>query len=72
MQTLTGLFVSEGTSDGPLAGIVTTLFARHGIPIRLSTPDFEYLVKVKKDVESRVKAGLQLIGRTVDIVVVHR
>lgn len=69
---LNGLFVSEGTSDGPLAEIVTSLFMQRGVPVRLSTPDFEYLDKVKKDVESRLIAGAQLVNGSLDLIVVHR
>ncbi|MCO6009681.1 hypothetical protein NE236_32390 [Actinoallomurus purpureus] len=68
----TGLFVSEGTSDLPLADIVETLFVDRGVPVRLSKPDFTLLRKVPKDVESRLRAGMELLGSPVDVIVVHR
>ncbi|WP_280497562.1 DUF4276 family protein [Nocardia asiatica] len=71
-RIFSGLFVCEGTSDLPLAEIIETLFIDHGIDVRLSKPDYALLGKVAKDVASRVKAGLRLLGGPVDLVVVHR
>ncbi|WP_080042371.1 DUF4276 family protein [[Actinomadura] parvosata] len=69
----TGIFVAEGSSDAPLAGIVESLFAARGVALRLSAPDFERLGKVSKDVASRVEAGIRLMGGLQpDVVVVHR
>ncbi|GGL97360.1 MULTISPECIES: DUF4276 family protein [Micromonospora] len=67
-----GLFVSEGTSDLPLADLVESLFVGAGASVRLSKPDYSLLPKVSKDVRSRVQAGLKLVGGTVDLIVVHR
>ncbi|MEV0294689.1 hypothetical protein [Nocardia sp. NPDC050710] len=71
-QVYSGLFVCEGTSDLPLAEIVETLFIERGMDVRLSKPDYALLGKVPKDVESRVRAGLDLVDGPVDVVVVHR
>lgn len=69
----TGLFVAEGTSDLPLAGIVESLFLERGVSLRVSRPDFALLPKkVRKDVASRVRAGIELIGKTPDVIIVHR
>lgn len=66
-----GIFIAEGTSDSPLADIVETLFLREGVSVVLSRPDFASL-NVKRDVTSRVAAGLALAGSNVDLIVVHR
>ena len=72
MPTLhSGVFVAEGSSDGPLADIVELLFLRNGVHVNLSRPDFTQL-KVSKDVGSRVEASRKLVGTDVDLVVVHR
>jgi hypothetical protein len=71
MTLHTGLFVAEGSSDAPLAGLVTELFAEHGVRLRLQEPDFTWL-KVAKDVRSKVRAGIELAGAGFDVVVVHR
>lgn len=71
-RTFTGLFVAEGSSDAPLAGIVESLFLDRGFMVRLSAPDFSLLDRTPKDVRSRVSAGLALIGDGADVVVVHR
>lgn len=72
-QGLSGLFVCEGPSDMPLAAIVETLFVERGAQMRLSTPDYSLLAKkVSKSVESRIRAGLELVGKNVDLVVIHR
>lgn len=68
----TGLFLAEGSSDAPLADLVTQLFSEHQIRLRLSQPDFTRLDKVAKDVRSKVEAGLLLTGSDVDVIVVHR
>jgi hypothetical protein len=70
-RRLSGLFVAEGSSDGPLADIVEFLFLQRGTPVDLSRPDFAPL-KVAKDVASRVEVGLRLVGADVDVIVVHR
>jgi hypothetical protein len=67
-----GLFVAEGTSDGPLAGLVELLFRERGADLRLTVPPFEQLSNVRKDIKSRVEAGLKLMDNRVDLVVVHR
>ncbi|MVU83410.1 DUF4276 family protein [Nocardia sp. ET3-3] len=67
-----GLFICEGSSDQPLAEIIETLFVERGVDVRLSHPDFSLLPKVAKDVGSRVRAGIELLGGVVDVIVVHR
>lgn len=69
-----GLFVAEGSSDAPLADLVTGLFAARGVSVQLTRPDFSLLdERVPRDVASRVAAGRRLMeGRAVDFVVVHR
>jgi hypothetical protein len=68
-----GLFVAEGTSDLPLAEIVEALFFERGCSVQLSSPDFSLLSnKVKKDVTSKLSAGVKLMGAMPDLVVVHR
>lgn len=67
-----GLFICEGTSDQPLAEIIEALFVERGVYIRLSHPDFSLLPKVAKDVKSRVQAGIELLGGSVEVIVVHR
>ncbi len=72
-RAFSGLFVCEGSSDMPLATIVETLFVERGMEMRLSTPDYSLLAeKVSNTVESRIRAGIELIGDNVDIVVIHR
>lgn len=71
-RLLTGIFVAEGSSDAPLADIVETLFLERGYRIRLTRPDFARLPKVAKDLTSRLDACVQMLGGTVDVVVVHR
>lgn len=71
-HSYTGLFVAEGSSDLPLADIVESLFLDRGVSLRLSTPDFALLPKVAKDVRSRIVSGLELVGGSVDVIVVHR
>ncbi|WP_248965912.1 DUF4276 family protein [Sphaerisporangium perillae] len=72
MRAFTGLFVSEGTSDLPLADLVESLFIDRGVPVRLSKPDFAPLGGVAKDVKSRLEAGRRLLHDSVDLLVVHR
>ncbi|GAB2642595.1 DUF4276 family protein [Nocardia goodfellowii] len=67
-----GLFVCEGTSDLPLAEIVETLFIERGADTRLSRPDYSLLGRVPKDVQSRVRAGVELMDGPVDLIVIHR
>src|SRR5262245_15175338 len=67
-----GLFVGEGSSDMPLADLVEALFLDEGVAIHLSKPDFSLLGRVSKDVQSRLAAGLRLLGAQVDVVVVDR
>lgn len=68
-----GLFVAEGTSDMPLSALAEDLFGERGVRLRLTSPDFNQLrTKVDRDVRSRVEAGITLMGRTPDVVVVHR
>ncbi|MFI6321305.1 hypothetical protein ACIBG8_27465 [Nonomuraea sp. NPDC050556] len=72
-KVFSGIFIAEGSSDAPLASIVETLLAKRGVALRLSTPDFDRLGKVRKDVRSRVEAGIRLMGDAQpDVVVVHR
>lgn len=71
-RTYQGLFLAEGSSDLPLADLVEALFLDHGVSVFLSRPDFRALPRVRKDVRSRVEAGLLLVGGPVDVVVVHR
>lgn len=70
-RTYSGLFVSEGTSDLPLAQLIEALFLDRGIDLLLSRPDFALLGRVPRDVRSKLEAGLRLT-RAVDVVVVHR
>lgn len=67
-----GLFVAEGSSDEPLANLVELLFRDRGVDLRLTSPPFEQLPKVAKDVKSRVTAGIKLMEHQVELVVVHR
>ncbi len=68
-----GLFVAEGPSDLPLAGIVQDLFLERGISVRLSQPDYSLIAeKVKKDITSRLLVGTRLMRSTPDLIVVHR
>jgi hypothetical protein len=71
VRSYSGLFVSEGTSDLPLADIIESLFFNLGVAVHLSKPDFS-LLTIPKDVRSRVDAGLKLVDRPVDVIVVHR
>ncbi|MEV6606740.1 hypothetical protein [Kutzneria sp. NPDC051319] len=71
MTLHTGLFVAEGTSDAPLAALVTDLFAEHDVRLRLQEPDFSWL-KVAKDVRSKVVAGIELAKTDFNVIVVHR
>ncbi|MEU4829582.1 hypothetical protein [Streptosporangium sp. NPDC023615] len=71
-KTLSGLFIAEGSSDLPLAAIVEFLFAERGRNVRLSTPNYESLQKVDKDVRSKLVAGARLMGKPFDVAVVHR
>lgn len=69
----TGLFICEGNSDAPLADIVESLFRERGIPVRITAPDFRLLSpRVPKDVCSRMRAGVKLIGAEVDFIICHR
>ncbi|GGK77349.1 hypothetical protein Sme01_43130 [Sphaerisporangium melleum] len=72
LRAFTGLFVSEGTSDLPLADLVESLFIDRGVVVRLSKPDFAPLGGVAKDVRSRLEAGMRLLHAPVDLLVVHR
>ncbi|MFI7549720.1 hypothetical protein ACIBQ2_08225 [Micromonospora sediminimaris] len=71
-RTYSGLFVPEGTSDGPLAAHIERLFFDMGCTVSLSRPPFERLPRVDRDVASRVRAGLELVDGPVDVIVVHR
>lgn len=68
-----GLFVAEGSSDQPLATIVQSLFFERGVELHLSAPDFQLLPqRVRKDVKSKIQAGIELSGQVVELIVVHR
>lgn len=72
-QSFVGLFVAEGTSDLPLADLVESLFVDRGVSVRLSKPDFAMLREnVRRDVGSKLAAGLKLMAEPADLVVVHR
>lgn len=66
------VFIGEGTSDNPLADIVTALFARLDLRIDVTKPDFELLPRIPRDVGSRVTATLQLTQKPIDLFIVHR
>lgn len=74
MTAYTGLFIAEGTSDLPLADLVTGLLASVGVTVRLVRPDFPLLGgRVARDVRSRFEAGRQLMAhQPLDVVVIHR
>lgn len=68
-----GLFIAEGSSDQPLSAIIESLFFERGVSLHLSAPDFSLLQKkVRRDVRSKIQAGLSLSGQNVDLIVVHR
>jgi len=72
-RTYSGLFIAEGSSDLPLAGIIESLFFARGVSVRLSNPDYSLLsTRVRRDVKSRLTAGLELTGETPNVIVVHR
>jgi Domain of unknown function (DUF4276) len=72
-RTYQGLFLAEGSSDLPLSDLVEALFLDHDATVYLSRPDFGALPGVRKDVRSRVEAGMRLVGGgDVDVIVVHR
>ncbi len=71
-QECVGLFLAEGSSDEPLADLVTVLFAVRGVDVRVRAPDLTRLEKVGKDVSRQLRAGLRLVGEAVDVVIVHR
>lgn len=69
-----GIFISEGTSDLPLAQLVENMFLARGEGLDLSVPDFSLLAdRVPRTVDGRLAAGLELLdGESVDVVVIHR
>jgi hypothetical protein len=72
-RTVSGLFVAEGNSDAPLAAIVESLFLESSMTLHLTAPDYSLLEsRVGKDLPSRVSAGIALMGREPDVVVLHR
>ena len=71
-RSLSGLFVCEGTSDQPLADIVEYLFVERDVTLRLSRPDFSVIEQVGRDVESKLLTGGRLMGKPIDVAVVHR
>ena len=71
-RPLSGLFVCEGTSDQPLADIVEYLFVERDVTLRLSRPDFSVMDRVGRDVGSKLLTGSRLMGKPIDVAVVHR
>lgn len=72
-RTLSGLFVGEGSSDAPLAELVELLFLDRGVDLDLSTPDFARLAnRVGSALDKKLPAGLELVRKPVDLIVVHR
>lgn len=72
-RELQALFVSEGSADAPLAGIVETLFRIRGVVVNTSTPELSRLSPpVSRDVPAKVDAAVRLLGRQPDLLVVHR
>lgn len=68
-----GIFVGEGSSDRPLADIVTQLFTRRGIAIEIAAPDFSLLPAGKtRDLTDKITAARRLTASIVDVFVVHR
>ncbi|PPK95932.1 uncharacterized protein DUF4276 [Kineococcus xinjiangensis] len=69
----TAFFAAEGSSDAPLAEIVTRLFLDRGVRLRISAPDFTLLgERVGRDVASRVRAGCRLMQGRPDVIILHR
>lgn len=73
MTDFTALFIREGTSDAPLADIVESMFREHDVSVRITSPDFSLLEgRLSKDLPSRMRAGLKLMGANVDVIICHR
>lgn len=68
-----GVFIGEGTSDEPLAGIVAALFRRRGVDVDVTTPHLERLpLRARTDVGSKIAAARRLTTEPIDVFVVHR
>lgn len=49
------------------------MFGQNDVSVRITSPDFSLLEeRVGKDLSSRMRAGLRLMGSSVDIVICHR
>jgi hypothetical protein len=73
MTEARALFVADGSSDEPLAGIVERLFLDHDVVVDMTTPEWGALTeRVPRDVGSRVRAGLALMSPPPDLLVIHR
>lgn len=66
------VFIGEGTSDRPLAGIVASLFEREGVALDVVAPDLDLLPGLPRDVGSKVAAALSLTSSEIDLLIVHR
>jgi len=66
------VFLGEGSSDQPLAGIVTLLFQRRGLELRMSAPDLDTLRGVGRSVADKVAAVQKLTSERIDLFVIHR
>lgn len=68
------LFLGEGSSDLPLADIVRGLLLDQGVILRMTAPDLSLIPgrRLRRDVESKVRAGLMLLDGVPDVLVLHR
>lgn len=72
-MTRRALYVAEGPSDLLLGDLVREVFYDCGEEIRVSAPDLTLLPeRVFSDVQSKIEAGLALLGGQPDVVIVHR
>lgn len=68
-----GLFLCEGTSDLPIAGLVESLFFECGIELNLVTPDLSLLnERVRSSLPNKLAAARRLLGYDPEVIVVHR
>lgn len=67
------LFIGEGTSDRPLADVVTELLLDRDVEVSITAPDLAKVSpKVGHQTDRKIAAGMRLFEGAPDLLIVHR
>lgn len=72
-RVASALFIGEGTSDRPLADVVTELLLDRSIEVLITAPDLAKAApRVGHQTDRKIAAGMHLFEGVPDLLVVHR